>query len=404
MARKTRASKLETRTTRLRLEIRRKPYFVTVAPNIAVGYRRNIGAGTWSVRASDGHGSNWLKSFAVADDHEESNGESVLDFWAAQDRARAIARAGEGSGERPASVGEALESYEASLRARGGDLRNASRVRHNLPSSLAAKPVALLTPKELRHWRDGMVKAGMSAGGADRTARALKAALNAAAADDLRITNAATWRTGLKKLPDSETARNVILPDATVQAIVRASYQADRVLGVFIETLATVGARESQVLRLEVADLQDDPVAPRLMMPGSFKGKSRKVGRKPLAISPALAATLRQAAIGRASHDKLLDRIPRLDLRFRPIAEALGLDRSVTLYSLRHSSIVRMLLAGVPVRVTASHHDTSAQMIEANYSRFIIGDPSDALVRRTLLDMGTPAAGPNVVPLAGRKP
>src|SRR5882724_11331326 len=60
--------------------------------------------------------------------------------------------------------------------------------------------------------------------------------------------------------------------------------------------------------------------------------------------------------------------------------------------TVRHSSIVRMLLNGVPVRVVASHHDTSVAMIEKHYSRYITGDPSDALTRRTLLSLDAPAA------------
>jgi hypothetical protein len=44
MARRTRAPKLETRTTRLKLAVRRKPYFVVIAPGIGLGYRRNAGA------------------------------------------------------------------------------------------------------------------------------------------------------------------------------------------------------------------------------------------------------------------------------------------------------------------------------------------------------------------------
>jgi hypothetical protein len=70
----------------------------------------------------------------------------------------------------------------------------------------------------------------------------------------------------------------------------------------------------------------------------------------------------------------------------------------VTFYALRHSSIVRALLAGVPVRLVAVAHDTSIPMIERNYSRYI-GDHSDSVLRRALLDTAPPAAG-NVVPLA----
>ena len=69
----------------------------------------------------------------------------------------------------------------------------------------------------------------------------------------------------------------------------------------------------------------------------------------------------------------------------------------VTLYALRHSSIVRQLLAGVPIRVIAVNHDTSVVMIERTYSRYI-GDHADALSRAALLDT-TPARAENAVPL-----
>jgi integrase len=403
MARRPRSPQLETRTTRLKLAVRKKPYTVSIAPGIHLAYRRNLGPGVWSAKASDGHGGHWLKKFAIADDHEESNGESVLTFWQAQDKARTIARGGEGSGDRPVTVAEALDAYEADLLARGADIENATRIRFNMPKTLAAKAVALLTAKELRTWRNRLVEQGMKPASADRVGRAFKAALNLAAADDPRIVNAKAWKDGLTSLPDGENARNVILPDKTVSAVVRTAYEVDRDLGVFIETLAGTGARESQVCKLEVHDLLDNAAAPRLMMPSSRKGRKRRVERKPLSISPRLASVLRQAAAGRAPNALLLDKITRLDLRFRVVAKRLNLDPEVTAYALRHSSIVRQLLAGIPTRVVASFHDTSVAMIEKTYSRDIIGDPTDTMTRRTLLDFGTPAdAADNVVPITGR--
>jgi hypothetical protein len=59
-----------------------------------------------------------------------------------------------------------------------------------------------------------------------------------------------------------------------------------------------------------------------------------------------------------------------------------------------------MLLAGTPIRVVAVHHDTSTGMIEKNYSPYI-GDHTDVMVRRTLLDLADPAGG-NVVQLGAR--
>ncbi len=64
MARRVRAPTLENRTSRMKLTPRRKPYsFTTIAPGIAVGYRRNKGPGTWVLRAGNGRGAYWT------DDH-----------------------------------------------------------------------------------------------------------------------------------------------------------------------------------------------------------------------------------------------------------------------------------------------------------------------------------------------
>ena len=74
-----------------------------------------------------------------------------------------------------------------------------------------------------------------------------------------------------------------------------------------------------------------------------------------------------------------------------------GIKTATTFYSLRHSSIVRQILAGTPLRVIADAHDTSTRQIEITYSAHISGH-TDALLRRGLLDTAQPATG-NVVPL-----
>jgi integrase len=267
--------------------------------------------------------------------------------------------------------------------------------------------------RELERWRDGLVtNRGMKASSANRTAKALKAALSLCAKRDKRITNRDAWRDGLEALPDSHTPRNVILSDDDVRSIVAAAYQESRAFGLLAEVAAQTGARVSQIGRLEVRDLQDDRTDVRVIMPGSKKGRGRKhITRKPVPITPALAAKLRQAAGKRPANAPLLLRSDgepwrpaQADYR-QPFINAVtrvGLDPDVvTLYSLRHSNIVRQILANTPLRVIAVNHDTSVAMLEKTYSAFI-GDVSDAVTRRTLLDTAQPASG-NVVALpAGR--
>lgn len=50
-------------------------------------------------------------------------------------------------------------------------------------------------------------------------------------------------------------------------------------------------------------------------------------------------------------------------------------------YSLRHSSIVRCIRAGLPLRYIASLHDTSTAMFEQHYSAFIVDALDDVAER-----------------------
>jgi integrase len=406
MARSARSSILETRSARLRLPIAKKPVFVKIGPGVGLGYRRNRTAGTWVVRVADGRGGNWTKAIGIADDFDEATDVSILDFWAAQEKARELGRGERDGGSlKLVTVSQALDEYEADINARGGDVKNAQRVRAHLEQPFLARVVALLTPRELRRWRDSLATK-ISAAGTNRTGRAFKAALNLAAANDARITNQRAWQTGLAALPDANQSRNVILLEASVRRIVAEAYRVGPEFGLLIEVGAVTGARLSQIARLEVQDVQPHRSAPRLMMPSSRKGRGRKtITRRPVPITPALASKLKVHAAGRASTALLLTRQSgepwkQVAQPFARSAKAAGEDpATVTMYALRHSSIVRQILEGVPIRVVAVNHDTSVLMLEQTYSRYI-GDHSDALVRAGLIDLSEPERE-NVVPMRG---
>jgi hypothetical protein len=140
------------------------------------------------------------------------------------------------------------------------------------------------------------------------------------------------------------------------------------------------------------------------MMPSSRKGRGKKkITRRPVPIPAGLPARLRVAAEHRSANERLLVKPSGAPWKksdhsrlFVRTAQRAGLDPAeVTIYALRHSNIVRQLLASVPVRVVAVNHDTSVSMIERNYSRYI-GDHADALARVALLDTTT-VSGDNVV-------
>jgi integrase len=242
-----------------------------------------------------------------------------------------------------------------------------------------------------------------------RLAKATKAALTLAAKRDLRITNRAAWRDGLSGIAEGFASRNVQrLDDDQVRAVIAAAYAIDPAFGLYVETAAMTGARISQIARLTVADLQADNGTPRLMMPCSRKGRGRKPAKRPVPITAELAAKLRS---NRPAGAPLLLRADGTQWQssqdgdheraYRQAVEIAGIT-GTTIYALRHSSIVRALLANVPIRIVAATHDTSVVMVERTYSSFI-ADYADEIARRGLLAPGSAEPNTKVVTLAGRR-
>jgi integrase len=413
MARKIRSHQLETRTQRLKLAIRRKPYTVRVAPSVRLAYRRNATSGTWSVLCADGAGGAWLKKIGLADDHEDSDGRAVLTYDEAAEAARKLARGGpEGeAGDRPATVSEAIAAYRLDLIARNAEPGNADRLTPHLPAALGSRPVGMVTMKEIRAWRNGLLDANLTRGSANRYMKSLAAALTLAAKVDPRITNAAAWK--LSGLPDAVEVRNVILSDAQVRDVIAASYKISNAFGLLVEVLAITGTRPIQAKRLRVGDLGEHADGPRLMMPSSRKGSGvKRIDRVPLPIPEGLARRLAAAATARPNDAPLLEDATGKEwpkaghgYYFAQAATAAKLPKDATIYSLRHSSIVRSLLLGTPVRLVAASHDTSTAMIEKHYSKYIV-DPGAAMMRRAAealdIDMAPPADS-KVVPIAPAK-
>ena len=272
----------------MKLPQQRKPYWITVAPGVSLGYRRNAGPGAWNVRSADGKGGNWIKSFALADDQEDADGANILTFWQAADKAKALARGSDADAGRPATVDEALRDYAADLAVRGAGATNATVPRPHLTPSLLAIPVSMLAVRELRHWRNGLTEV-MKPASANRVCKNLKAALNLAASHDDRITNAKAWTVGLAAIPeDDDTESNLVLTDAQRRDLVASAYAISPAFGLYVEVHAATGARTSQIALLDVSDLHAGK-EPKLTVPSSLKGKNRRTRtRKPLPIASSL--------------------------------------------------------------------------------------------------------------------
>ena len=391
---------IETKTARSKLPVSKVPVFERLGQGVSIGYRRNAGgAGVWILRLADGRRGKVEKRLALADDAGPADGRAVMDYQQAAEAARRLSR---GETDQPAAavvtLADAIEAYRGDLTARRAGVDNVTRLLFNLPPAMLKRPVGLLDVTELRKWRDAAVKR-MAPASVNRLITILKAALNLAATRDERLSTR-PWEIGLAALPEATTARNVVLPEATIRLLVRAAREQSAEFGLLVETLALTGARVSQLARCQVRDLAGE----RLMIPSSAKGQNKRAGRTPVPVPAALADRLRVAARARPQSAPLLvkpsgEAWAKSDHArpFKRAVEAIGEDpERVSSYALRHSHITAQLLAGLPVQLVAKLHDTSASQIEKHYAA-TIASHTDELVRGTMMEVDRPAA--EVVPI-----
>ena len=441
MAKTVRDSRLDSRAAREKLKPSGKPYFRDLEPNLHLGYRKGKHGGKWVMRRYVGDEKYVVETIGAADDFADADGVETLTFHQAQTKARERAQA-VAEEARIASMGPAItvrsaikeylalrEKREAKDHAKIGLKRDPrSRLtKHVLEANekLAAKPLAALTTGDLAKWRDGLQ---MAPGSVQRTVNDFKAALNAIARSakaQLPPTMRDTIKDGLATVHAAPAAAREaqVLPDPDVRAIISAAWEVDAGgkwegdLARVVLVLAATGARFSQIARMTVADVQ--AAQKRLMIPVSRKGRGVKnsshIGVR---VGDDVLAALAKATAGRKGSEPLFlrprweaiaaarwEKGPRgpwhsaAELR-RPwaaIVERAGLTAGAIPYALRHSSIVRGLRAGLPVRLVAALHDTSSAMIERHYAAFIV-DAMDELAARAVVPLTTAPA--TVTPIA----
>jgi integrase len=257
---------------------------------------------------------------------------------------------------------------------------------------------------DIHRWRKGLPRE-MRPASVNRLMNDLRAALRAAIEErwrELPALLAKEIEIGLRSLPSAEVARHALLSDDDIRRAVDAAYGVDQDLGALVLTLAATGGRFSQIARITVADVQVE--AERILVPASAKGKGPKArARIAVPVGADVIGKLMPLIKGRAAGERLLmrrvhrqviattwepgERVPwsaasHMQRGWRKTLKAAGVPH-VEAYALRHSSIVRQLREGLPVRVVAGLHDTSTAMIERHYSAHIL-DMADELARRAI--------------------
>ena len=129
------------------------------------------------------------------------------------------------------------------------------------------------------------------------------------------------------------------------------------------------------------------------------KATAGRKGSEPLFLRP------HWRLIGPAKWEKGPERDPwvaatEITRPWAAIVARAGLAPGTVPYSLRHSSIVRGLRAGLPTRLVAALHDTGTLMVEAHYAAFIV-DAMDELAARAVVPLTTAPA--TVTPIASAR-
>lgn len=444
MARVSADLRLHDRSARARLKVRNNPYWRMVCEGQHLGYRKGARGGTWIARyrppGTPGNGTK--RALGNADDVGEANGDTILNWRQALDKATHWFELQERGGVETAlnpdiTVAEAVDAYIAMRDARrasqaGREVRSDAShklTRHVLQDGqLARLTLAKLAEADLKAWQLRIARKRI---GIQRIANDLKAALNASWAEhrralpgDLPIVIKHGLTVEAPAVAKAKARDNQILADEQVRRIVAAALALDEDFGRLVTLLAATGARFAQVRRMCVGDVQAEQG--RVMVPESFKGKKHATAHIRVQVGADTLGVLAPAVEGRPQGAPLLERWRYVQVKteerrnatqvwerhergpwvtpsemtrlWHQACENAEVPASTIPYALRHSSIVRGLRFGLPIRLVAALHDTSVAMIERHYSRWIT-EGLDELAARAVVPMiarpvaTAPAAG-----------
>lgn len=163
MARTVENADLQNRQQRLRLVIRKKPYWMTLSEGQHLGYYRGRRVSKWVARFRQPGGSHSYEeaTIAEADDYEASDGSKILSFKQAQETARRwFADIGQNDypSSKSYSVSDALDDY---LKSFGGkDLENTRRrIEAIIRPQIGGHDTSKLTAKIIMEWHLALANA-----------------------------------------------------------------------------------------------------------------------------------------------------------------------------------------------------------------------------------------------------
>lgn len=403
-------ARIHDHATRIRLPVRHHPYWRLLTEGRHLGYYRGRGSSKWVARYRESGtiGGYQSKTLGCADDLVPADGVRILSWKQAMDAALQWFNQLE-HGTAPSqeitiasAVGAYVEKRDKRYSARAG--RKLRSDAHRLLKYIALDPQFMkaplheLTERQIKRWYDKIDT--LTGAGKQRLLNDMRAALNdcfmlhrKSLPSDLPLTIKYGLKLSLEDLGDEREINrsNQILSDEQVRAIIATARALDPDGDFFLLVLlmAATGARFSQIQRMKVGDVE--PEGSRLIIPSSRKGKRISSSLIKMRVGSDVIDALRPCIKGRSGSEPLLLKWRRKQVTkwtwvrvgrgpwlsaaemTRPWRQVVGAlnQPGIVPYALRHSSIVRGIRSGLPIRLVAALHDTSVVMIERHYSRWI---------------------------------
>ena len=373
--RKRKAFNIKTAAGRAKLAVDREPYFDRVGKGQHLGYRKNEIGGSWVAKVTQDKTRQYLALGNEAALPEYADALKAAMRWFGEATADDAPIASY-------TVAQAMDDYLRDLKLRKGESARkdaAGTTKKWIVPELGAIPLAKLTTKRIKAWRDGMVSQSSdpeavrkSQDTTNRVYTVLRSALNAAFRDGA-VQSDSAWRR-VRPFANVGRAREVFLTSEQSKRLMNFCKPDFQPL---VRSALLTGGRFGELARRTVSDLD--------LARGTLRIPDGKTGARNVVLSDTGIAHFKSLA---------KDKLPGAYLHARGGGlwslndQSYALRRAVAaanssakepaeklppgtcFYSLRHSHISAALLAGVQAQVLAENCGTSVAMIEKHYGKF----------------------------------
>lgn len=354
---------IDSKTKRSQLKPRREPYWAPLQKHASLGYRKpETGIGTWIVRRRDDDGKNKYQSLGTFESFDDAA--KAARTW--------LVNCEKGIANGTITVKDACSDYVEALKqaGRNSTVKDAEgRFRRLVDSSPFGRiGIGKLTSRQLKDWLNKQV----ATDGDEDDVRRTKDSANR----NLANLKAALALAHQNRLVDRDDAWSVVKPFSKVSARRQDAFlnQDERKalleacphdLADLCRAALLTGARPGELATLKVKDFNKSHGTLEL---------SGKTGTRVSTMSTAAIDFFSRLSAGKLPNAPLIatsfGQYWNKDIWKKPFKDAAikaGLPDTVVLYSLRHTAISEMMMAGIDVFTVAKLTGTSVAMIEKNY-------------------------------------